>query len=382
MVLKCKYKIKEILNFSTFIKKQIISEVTIMKKKLLIVALVAVMTTTSSLAFSGCGKETDSTPVEAASTSVEPTSSPVEPTSTSVEPTLTVEETTLAKEVATFKTVPADKVDAIKDKKLKVSKDGKIVDDKGKVVKPNKKGEVEIATKDGKKVKITADEVEAVNSGSYEVVTTAPKEFNSNKPSSKKNNSNSQKSNSNNKKSNSNNKKNNSNNKKSNTNKGNTNGGNSTAKPAPKPVQKPAPKPAPKPAEKPADPKPADPKPAPKPTEREKVWVVDYKTVHHPAEPAVTKTVHHDAVTHEEPVYKWVGYHICNQCGARLNDFNEVAEHFDSDTCVSYKTCKEKVQVGTETVVDTPAWDEEIVVTPAKKAWDETVEDGGHWEYK
>ena len=328
MVLKCKYKIKEISNFSTFIKKQIISEVTIMKKKLLMVALAAVMATTSAFAFSGCGKKTDSTPDEAIST---------------------VDEATSAEEATILETVPVDKVDAVKDMKLKVDEDGKIVDEKGNEVKPNEKGEVEITTEDGKVVKVSSDEVKAVNSGSNVVVTTAPKNSNSGNTNTNKGNSNSNNSSSN----------------KGNTNNSGSNGDSSSAKPA----QKPTPKP--------------EPKPTPKPTEREKVWVVDYKTIHHPAEPAVTKTVHHEAVTHEEPVYKWVGYHICNQCGARLDDANQVKWHFlDSDTCVSYKTCKEKIQVGTETIVDTPAWDEEIVVTPAKKAWDETVEDGGHWEYK
>lgn len=307
-----------------------------MKKKLLMVALAAVMATTSAFAFSGCGKKTDSTPDEAIST---------------------VDEATSAEEATILETVPVDKVDAVKDMKLKVDEDGKIVDEKGNEVKPNEKGEVEIATEDGKKVKISADEVEAVNNGSNVIVTTAPKDSNNGNTNTHKGNSNS----------------NNSSTGKGNTNNSGSNGGGSSSA---KPVQKPTPKPTQKPA---------DPKPAPKPTEKpkEKVWVVDYKTIHHPAEPAVTKTVHHEAVTHEEPVYKWVGYHICNQCGARLDDANQVKWHFlDSDTCVSYKTCKEKIQVGTETVVDTPAWDEEIVVTPAKEAWDETVEDGGHWEYK
>ena len=278
------------------------------------------------------------------------------PASSATEETTQSQTTDEAEQATVLETVPVDKVDAVKDMKLKVNEDGKIVDEKGNEVKPNEKGEVEIATEDGKKVKISADEVKAVNSGSNVVVTTAPKNSNSGNTNTNRGNSNS----------------NNSSSDKGNTNNSGSNGGSSSAKPAQKP------------AEKPADPKPAE-KPAQKPTEKpkEKVWVVDYKTIHHPAEPAVTKTVHHEAVTHEEPVYKWVSYDVCNQCGARLDDANQVKWHFlDSDTCVSYRTYDEKVQVGTETIIDTPAWDEEIVVTPAKKAWDETVEDGGHWEYK
>lgn len=338
MVLKCKYKIKEISNFSTFIKKQIISEVTIMKKKLLMVALAAVMATTSAFAFSGCGKKTDSTPDEAIST---------------------VDEATSAEEATILETVPVDKVDAVKDMKLKVDEDGKIVDEKGNEVKPNEKGEVEIATEDGKKVKISADEVEAVNNGSNVIVTTAPKDSNNGSTNTNKGNSNS----------------NNSSGKGNTNNSGSNGGGSSSAKPAQKPTQKPEPKPESNPAQK----------PTPKPTEKpkEKVWVVDYKTIHHPAEPAVTKTVHHEAVTHEEPVYNTGYVNFCNQCGAELADTNSLMNHFlDSDTCISYHAEKVTVQVGTKTVIDTPAWDEEIVVTPAKKAWDEKVEDGGHYEYK
>ena len=302
------------------------------------VALAAMMATTSAFAFSGCGKKTDSTPDEAIST---------------------VDEATSVEEATILETVPVDKVDAVKDMKLKVDEDGKIVDEKGNEVKPNEKGEVEITTESGEKVKITSDEVKAVNNGSNVIVTTAPKDSN--------NGSNTNKGNSN---------SNNSSSNKGNTNNSGSNGGSSSAKPAQKPTPKPEPKPEPNPAQK----------PTPKPTEKpkEKVWVVDYKTIHHPAEPAVTKTVHHEAVTHEEPVYEWVSYYVCNQCGAELADSNQRVQHFleNEDTCWSYKTYERQVQTGTKTIIDTPAWDEEIVVTPAKKAWDETVEDGGHWEYK
>lgn len=259
--------------------------------------------------------------------------------------------TSSATEETIIETVAPDVADTVKENNLKVDENGNITDSEGNKLEMNEKGEVEVKTEDGKVVKVSSDEVKAVNSGSNVVVTTAPKNSNGGSTSNRGN------SNSNN----------------SSTGKGNTNnsgsngGGSSSAKPAPKPTQKPAPKPTPKPTEKP----------------KEKVWVVDYKTIHHPAEPAVTKTVHHEAVTHEEPVYDWVGYEVCNQCGAELADTNQIMDHFlDSDTCVSYHHESKQVQTGTKTIIDTPAWDEEIVVTPAKKAWDETVEDGGHWEYK
>lgn len=284
------------------------------------------------------------------------------PTSSATEETTQSQTTDEAEQATVLETVPVDKVDAVKDMKLKVDEDGKIVDEKGNEVKPNEKGEVEIATEDGKKVKISADEVEAVNNGSNVVVTTAPKPVNnsnSNKGNSSAGNSNTNKG-------------------SSTSNNGNTssNGG-SSSKPVQKPVRKPT--------QKPTDPHAGK-------TYHEavtkKVWVEpEYKTVHHPAvtkkvnHPAETRQVWVDPVTHEEPVYKWVGYDVCNQCGARLNDVNELMDHFfDSDTCVSYKTCKEKVQTGTTTVVDKEgyyktetvkdAWTETITV---KEAWTEKV---------
>lgn len=264
------------------------------------------------------------------------------PTSSATDETVLVEET-----------ISEEKVEDIQQASLSVDDEGNIIDREGNKIEPNEDGEVEITTESGEKVKITSDEVKAVNSGSNVVVTTAPKDSNNGNTNTHKGNSNS----------------NNSSTGKGNTNNSGSNGGgSSSAKPVQKPTQKPAPKPAPKPTEKP----------------KEKVWVVDYKTIHHPAEPAVTKTVHHEAVTHEEPVYEWVSYYVCNQCGAELADSNQRVQHFleNEDTCWSYKTYERQVQTGTKTVIDTPAWDEEIVVTPAKKAWDETVEDGGHWEYK
>lgn len=258
--------------------------------------------------------------------------------------------TSSATEETIIETVAPDVADTVKENDLKVDEDGNITDSEGNKLEVNEKGEVEVKTEDGKVVKVSSDEVKAVNSGSNVVVTTAPKNSNSGNTNTNKGNSNSNNSSSN--KGNTNNSGSNGGNKTNSGSSNSSNGGSSS-------------------------------KPAQKPTEREKVWVVDYKTIHHPAEPAVTKTVHHEAVTHEEPVYDTTIVYVCNQCGAELADANARKAHFlDSDTCISYHTADKQVQVGTETIIDTPAWDEEIVVTPAKPAWDETVEDGGHWEYK
>ena len=258
-----------------------------------------------------------------------------------------------ATEETIVETVAQDVADTVKENNLKVDENGNITDSEGNKLEVNEKGEVEVKTEDGKVVKVSSDEVKAVNSGSNVVVTTAPKNSNSGNTNTNKGNSNSNNSSSN----------------KGNTNNSGSNGGgSSSAKPAQKPTEKP----------------------------KEKVWVVDYKTIHHPAEtkkvnhPAETKQVWVDPVTHEEPVYEVVGVMVCNQCGAELADSNQLEEHYlDSDTCVSYKVVSKKIQTGTKTVTDQKgyyktetvkdAWTETIVV---KEAWDEKVENGGHWEYR
>ncbi len=299
--------------------------------------------------------------------------------------------TSSATEETIIETVAPDVADTVKENDLKVDEDGNITDSEGNKLEMNKKGEVEVKTEDGKVVKVSSDEVKAVNGGSNEVVKTAPKNSNSGNSNTNKGNSNTNKSNSNGKKSSS--SKNNSNSKKSNSNKGNTNnrgsnGGNSSAKPAPKPVQKPTQKPAPN--------------PAPKPTEREKVWVDDYKTVKTWVEPVTEKvwvddykTVQTwvDPVTHEEPAYEYDWINVCNQCGAELADANAVKWHFlDSDTCVSYRCVKRNIQVGTKTVTDKEGYYKTETVKDGghyetktvKEGYYKTekVKDGGHWEYK
>ena len=106
---------------------------------------------------------------------------------------------------------------------------------------------------------------------------------------------------------------------------------------------------------------------APKP--KKKVWVVDYKTVHHEGYWKVVGT-------HEEPVYGWVGYNVCNDCGKQLTNAN-LNEHLlweaeENGGKGSYHYEKEYVQTGTKTVED-KKW-----VEP----WDEKVVVGGHYEYR
>ena len=101
---------------------------------------------------------------------------------------------------------------------------------------------------------------------------------------------------------------------------------------------------------------------------KKKVWVDDYKTVHHDGYWKVVGT-------HEEPVYGWVGYNVCNNCGMKMTDANQ-EEHLtwelETNGAGAYHYEEEYIQTGTKTVED-KEW---------VKPWDEKVKDGGHWEYR
>ncbi len=102
---------------------------------------------------------------------------------------------------------------------------------------------------------------------------------------------------------------------------------------------------------------------------KKKVWVDDYKTVHHEGYWKVVGT-------HEEPVYGWVGYNVCNDCGMKMKDAKEEKQHLlwelDNGGSGSYHYEEEYVQTGTKTVED-KEW---------VKPWDEKVVVGGHYEYR
>lgn len=157
------------------------------------------------------------------------------------------------------------------------------------------------------------------------------------------------------------------------------------------------------------------------------------ETVHHPAEtkvvpvvvqeawdeqvvdtpawdeviPAVTKVVHHDAVTHEEPTYEMRktavmrfpdGFKIATSEMRKLSSVEQFKLQMAHGGHWTVVEDWAQIQTGTHTVVDTPAWDETVVITPeqtihheatyktvhhdavienrtivVKDAWDETV---------
>lgn len=236
-------------------------------------------------------------------------------------------------------TVSSEVSKAIEDNGLKVDKDGNITDKNGKKVEV-KDGKVEVKTNDGKTVTVKVNDVK----------TTVSNKNNGNKGNTeKKENTSSKKDNS----------------SKTNTSKVDTS--KNDKKPASKPSNssKNDTKPAQKPASKPSESSKTE-TPTAKP--KQKVWVDDYKTVHHEGYWKVVGTK-------EEPVYEWVGVYVCNNCGMKLADANlneHLAWEMDNGGRGSYHYEKEYVKKGTKTVED-GYW---------KEAYDEKVKDGGHWEYR
>ena len=267
--------------------------------------------------------------------------------------------TTSAQTTAQATTVPAVTVPkAVKDLvdkgDIKVDKDGNITDKNGKKVEV-KDGKVEVKTDDGKTVTVKVNDVKTTvsNNNNGNKGNTEKKEDTKSNTSKKDNTS-------------------------SNTKNDNSSSSNNQ-------------KPASKPSNSSNNNKPAS---NTKATEAPKYKY--YK--HHDAvtkyHPAVTK--HHDKEwivtgTHEEPVYGWVGYNVCNDCGKKLADANQEKQHLlwelrENGGTGSYHHEKEYVQTGTKTVEDghwkeayteviTPAWTETI--TPA---YDEEVSANDHWD--
>ena len=238
-------------------------------------------------------------------------------------------------------TVPKEVKDLVDKGEIKVDKDGNITDKNGKKVEV-KDGKVEVKTDDGKTATVKVDDVK----------TTVSNKNNSNKGNTEKKEDTSS--------------------KKDNSSKTNTS--DNDKKPA-KPSnsssnnQKPA-----KPSnsssnnQKPAKPSESSKTETPTEKQKQKVWVVDYKTVRHEGYWKVTGS-------HEEPVYKTKWMNVCNNCGMVMTDDNQ-EEHLtwelETNGAGAYHAEKRQIQVGTKTVED-GYW---------KEAYDEKVKDGGHWEYR
>ncbi len=249
-------------------------------------------------------------------------------------------------------TVPKVVKDLVDKGEIKVDKDGNITDKKGKKVEV-KDGKVEVKTDDGKTVTVKVDDVKTTvsNKNNSNKGNTEKKEDTKSNTSSKKDNS-----------------------SKTNTSKVDTS--KNDKKPASKPSNsskndtKPAQKPASKPESKPAS-KPSESSKTETPTAKpkQKVWVDDYKTVHHEREWIVTGT-------HEEDDMRYGYIDVCNNCGMQLVDDNQMREHLtwelETNGAGAYHCEKQWVKVGTKTVED-GYW---------KEAYDEKVKDGGHYEYR
>lgn len=231
-------------------------------------------------------------------------------------------------------TVPKAVKDLVDKGEIKVDKDGNITDKNGKKVEV-KDGKVEVKTDDGKTVTVKVDDVKTTvsNKNNGNKGNTEKKEDTKSNTSSKKDNS------------------------------SKTNTSDNDKKPASKPSNSSSNN------QKPAKPSESSKTETPTAKPKQKVWVDDYKTVHHDGYWKVVGT-------HEEPVYGWVGYNVCNNCGMKMKDANQMGDHLEleleTNGAGAYHYEKEYVQTGTKTVED-KEW---------VKPWDEKVKSGGHWEYR
>ena len=242
-------------------------------------------------------------------------------------------------------TVPKEVKDLVDKGEIKVDKDGNITDKNGKKVEV-KDGKVEVKTDDGKTVTVKVNDVK----------TTVSNNNNSNKGNTEKKEDT----------------------KKDNTSKVETS----------KNDQKPASKPSNSSSnnQKPVNSSTSssnDKKPASNTKVTEAPKYKYYK--HHDA---VTKSHDREWIvtgSHEEPVYEYVGYDVCNDCGQKLADANQRKTHLtwevrENGGRGSYHHETEYVQTGTKTVKD-GHWKEAYteVITPA---YDEEVSVNDNWDKK
>lgn len=224
-------------------------------------------------------------------------------------------------------TVPKAVKDLVDKGEIKVDKDGNITDKNGKKVEV-KDGKVEVKTDDGKTVTVKVNDVK----------TTVSNKNNGNKGNTEK---------------------------KEDT-KSNTSDNDK------------------KPASKPSNSSSNNQKPA-KPSESSKAETTAKKYKYYKHHDAVTKyhpavTKHHDREwivtgTHEEDVYGWIGYNVCNNCGMKLADANLRREHLtwelETNGAGAYHYEKEYVKTGTKTVED--GYWKEAYTEVVSKAWTETI---------
>ena len=243
-------------------------------------------------------------------------------------------------------TVSSEVSKAIEDNGLKIDKDGNITDKKGKKVEV-KDGKVEVKTDDGKTVTVKVDDVKTTvsNKNNSNKGNTEKKEDTKSNTSSKKDNSS---------------KTNTSDNDKKPAKPNNSSNNNQTpAKPNNSSSNN----------QKPAKPSESSKTETTTAKPKQKVWVDDYKTVHHERKWIVTGT-------HEEDDMRYGYIDVCNNCGMQLLDANQMREHLtwelETNGAGAYHCEKQWVKVGTKTVED-GYW---------KEAYDEKVKDGGHWEYR
>lgn len=297
-----------------------------MLKKLIVIALTAAMAI--SVVGCSCGGS-------------DPSASAVSATEAKADDEAKVEEIDAEKatEAETKPTEPESKEEkAVKDNKLKVDKDGNVVDENGNKLEVDEDGNVTVKTDDGQTVKVSTSTIKAVNNTNNSSKTSSNNT--SSKNTSSKNNSTS---NTDSKPSTS------TSNTSSTSSKPSTGGtsSNSGSKPSTGNTNT---------------------------SSSSKTWhEAVYEYIEHKAETKQVWVVDQEAYTYEEPIYETQSRTICNDCGADITGFavDHAGEHLATGGKGSYHNEHIQVQVGTETITVPEEGHYETQVV--KEAWTEKV---------
>ena len=296
-----------------------------MLKKLIVIALTAAMAI--SVVGCSCGGSAD-----------DPSASAVSATEAKADDEAKVEEIDAEKatEAETKPTEPESKEEkAVKDNKLKVDKDGNVVDENGNKLEVDEDGNVTVKTDDGQTVKVSTSTIKAVNNTNNSSKTSSNNT--SSKNTSSKNNSTSNTS------------------SKPSTSTGNTSS--TTSKPSTGGTSSNS-------GSKPS---------TGNTSSSSKTWhEAVYEYIDHPAETKQVWVVDQEAYTYEEPIYETQSRAICNDCGADISDnLDHIFDELERGGKGSYRVVPTQVQVGTETITVPEEGHYETQVV--KEAWTEKV---------
>ena len=239
----------------------------------------------------------------------------------------------------------ADEKAVIKEKGLRVDKDGNVVDSNGKTLETTKDGTVKVQTDDGSVVEISTATIKKETSAAAGSTGSAADNKTSSAQIKTENKSNSTTS------------------KPAASSSGSSKVNNTSSSTTSKPANQTS-----STSSKPA----AGSASSGNTSSTTKKWhEAQYEYIQHPAETKQVWVVDQEAYTYEKPVYEEVGRTFCNACGADITDCldEHMIEHALTDGGGGYHDEWVEMQVGTETVTvpEKGHWETQVV----KEAWTE-----------